>query len=210
MNPATLLILSTAAIQTTNPIMPSSHSIYINTAAIQTTNPFHVSSHSTHITHCQYSNHQIYSWIQPLYSYYPLPLFKPPTPSCRPATLFILTLPLFKPPTPIMYPVTLLILTTAAIQITNPHHAVQLLCSHYPLPLFKPLNPILHSIYSTHINHCRYSKPRAPIMKSSYITHINHCRYSNHQPPSCSPVTILILPTAAKQTTNTHHALQSI
>jgi hypothetical protein len=38
MNPATLITVTNAAIQTTKPIMHSSHSTQINTAAFQTSN----------------------------------------------------------------------------------------------------------------------------------------------------------------------------
>jgi hypothetical protein len=68
----------------------------------------------------------------------------------------------------------------------------------------------MQSSHSTHITHCRYSNHQLPIMQFSHSTHITYCRYSKHQPSSFSPVTLLTLPTAGIQITNTHHAVQSL
>jgi hypothetical protein len=163
------------------------------------------SSHSTHINHCRYSNHQHASWIQSLYSHYPLPLFKPRHPSSS--------------------PVNLIIIPTAAIQNTNSHHEYghSTDINHCRYSNHQP--PSMQSSHSTHINHCRNSnhqtptcspvtllkinpaaiqttkshqaaqlhysynplslfKPRTSIMQSSQSTHNINCRYTNQQIPS--------------------------
>jgi hypothetical protein len=162
------------------------------------------------ITRCRYSNHQPpscnpityclitirrYSNHQPPYWNQVTLLILPTAATQTTIRLHVIQslnsyypLSLFNSPTLSWSPFTLLTLPAAAIQTTKPHHAVQSLYSHYPLPLFKTPTSIMRSIHYTQITQRRYSK---------------------HQPQSRNPVTLLILPTAATQTTNCHHAIQS-
>jgi hypothetical protein len=170
--------------------MQSNKSSHITHCRFSNQNPpIMQSRHSTNITNSRYLNHQ--------------------PPSCSPFTLLTLPNAGIQTTTPVMQsshstnithcrysilqtpscsPIILLTLPTVAIQTTTPHHAVQTLYSHYPPPLFNP---------------------PSPFMQFSHSTHITHYRYSNHQPPPCSTVTLLKLPTTSIQITNPHHAIHS-
>jgi hypothetical protein len=63
--------------------------------------------------------------------------------------------------------------------------------------------------YSTPFTHCRYSNHHSLHAVQSPYSYFPLPLF-NHQPPSCSPFTLLTLPTLAFQTTNTFPAVQSL